>query len=269
MNERGDATPGGSLAFDRAAEYYDETRKVGESVMTQTVDLLEEELSGRGRVLEIGVGTGLLALPVAARGVSLAGVDLSLPMMRKLVEKSGGQAPLPLVRGDATRLPFRDDAFGGAYARWVLHLIPAWREVVGELCRVAGPGATVLIEAGGNSGRWEAMHHRFQEITGGDMGPVGLDVRDGFDDLDEAFAEHGAMFRVLPERILAVDNPVTVEGFLDRVERRIYSWTWRVSDEDIQRAIAEIRPWAEERWGRLDVPLDTEHPMMWRAYDLA
>ena len=62
-----------SLAFDRAAEYYDETRKVGESVMTRTVDLLEEELAGRGRVLEIGVGTGLIALPLAARGVPLAG----------------------------------------------------------------------------------------------------------------------------------------------------------------------------------------------------
>jgi len=219
-------------------------------------------------VLEIGVGTGLIAIPLAARGLSLAGVDLSLPMMRKLVEKSGGRAPLPLVRGDATRLPFHDSAFGGAYARWVLHLIPAWRDVVGELCRVARPGSRILIEAGGNVGRWEAMHHRFQELTGGDMGPVGLDVRGGFDDLDAAFAEQGATYRSLPERIVAVDDPVSVQGFLDRVERRIYSWTWRVSDEDIERAIAEIRPWAEERWGRLDVPLDTEHPMMWRAYDL-
>jgi SAM-dependent methyltransferase len=262
-------TPGGSLAFDRAAEYYDETRQVGEAAMTQTVVLLEAELSGRGRVLEIGVGTGLLALPWAARGVRLTGVDLSLPMMRKLVEKSGSRAPLPLVRGDATRLPFRDDAFGGAYARWVLHLVPAWRDVVGELCRVARPGSRILIEAGGNIGPWEAMHRRFQEITGGDMGPVGLDVRAGFGELDATFAEHGATFRALPERIVAVDDPVSVQGFLDRVERRVYSWTWRVSDEDIQRAIAEIRPWAEEHWGRLDVPLDTEHPMLWRAYDLA
>ena len=61
---------------------------------------------------------------------------------------------------------------------------------------------------------------------------------------------------------------MTVEGFFDRVERRVYSWTWRISDDDIQRAIAEIRPWAEERWGGPDEPLGTEHPILWRAYDL-
>jgi SAM-dependent methyltransferase len=263
------AASGGSLAFDRAAEYYDETRQVGEAAMAQTVDLLEEELAGRGRVLEIGVGTGLIAIPLAARGLSLAGVDLSLPMMRKLVEKSGGRAPLPLVRGDATRLPFRDGAFGGAYARWVLHLIPAWRDVVGELCRVARPGSRILIEAGGNSGRWEAMHRRFQATLGGGMGPVGLDVRDGFDQLDAAFAGHGATFRALPQRVVAVEDPVTVQGFFDRVRGRVYSFTWRVSDEEIERAIAEVRPWAEELWGRSDVPVDPLAVIRWRAYDLA
>jgi hypothetical protein len=112
------------------------------------------------------------------------------------------------------------------------------------------------------------MHWRFQEVTGGGMGPVGLDARAGFDELDAAFAAQGATFRALPERVVTVDDPVTVEGFFDRVERRVYSWTWRVSDDDIQRAIAEIRPWAEARWGGLDVPLGTEHPILWRAYDL-
>jgi SAM-dependent methyltransferase len=186
-------------------------------------------------------------------------------MMRKLVEKAGGRAPLPLVRGDATRTPFRDGAFGGAYARWVLHLIPAWHEAVRELCRVVRPGGVVLIEAGGYTGRWHEMWLRFQEIAGGDMASVGLDMHGGFGELDAAFAAYGATFRALPARM--VTDPITAEQFFDRLERRLYSWTWRISEEGLQHAIAEVRPWAEERWGRLDVPLDPEHPMMWRAYD--
>jgi len=258
--------PGQSLAFDRAAEYYDETRAIDEAALADTIDLLEAELGGRGPVLEIGVGTGIVALPFAARGVPLAGLDLSLPMMRKLVEKAGGRAPLPLVRGDATRMPFREDAFGGAYARWVLHVIPAWRDAVGELCRVVRPGGLVLVEPAGSRGRWRELWVRFQEVTGGDLMATGFDVGEGFGDLDTAFVAHGAAPRALPTRM--VPGRVTFEQFFDRIERRRYSWTWRISEEDLQRAIAEVRPWAEERWGRLDQPLDPEFPMMWRAYDL-
>ena len=61
------------------------------------------------------------------------------PMLAKLVEKAGGEAPFPLVVGDATALPFSDDRFGGAVVRHVLHLVPAWRQVVAELVRVVVP----------------------------------------------------------------------------------------------------------------------------------
>ena len=267
MSDEPSATSSGSLAFDGAAEYYDETRAIDEHALGETIDVLEEELGGRGRVLEIGVGTGILALPFAARGVPLAGLDLSSPMMRKLVEKAGGGAPLPLVQADASRTPFRDEAFGGAYARWVLHVIPAWRDVVSEVCRVVRPGGVVLIEPAGSRGRWRELWVRFQETTGGDVTATGFDVAEGFGGLDEAFATHGAVPRALPSR--SVPGRVTFDQFFDRIERRRYSWTWRLSEEDLRHAVAEIRPWAEHRWGRLDAPIDAEFLIEWRAYDLS
>ena len=53
----------------------------------------------------------------------MVGLDLSGQMLGKIVEKAGGRIPFPLVMAGATRLPFGDDRFGGAYARHVLHLI--------------------------------------------------------------------------------------------------------------------------------------------------
>ena len=58
--------------------------------MARTIELLASELLGRGRALEVGVGTGLLALPLHEAGVSLAGLDLTPAMMARLVEKAGG-----------------------------------------------------------------------------------------------------------------------------------------------------------------------------------
>ena len=125
-----------SVNFDRAAGFYDVTRPVDDTELTQTLALLHRTLNPSGPTLEIGVGTGALALPLAERGWHVTGVDISAAMISKLVEKVGGAPPLALVRADATVLPFADASFGGAYVRHVFHLIPRWRDVVAELCRV-------------------------------------------------------------------------------------------------------------------------------------
>lgn len=63
-----------------------------------TVDAVAE-LAGGGPVLELGVGTGRIALPLAARGVEVVGVDASAAMLQRLHDKPGGQA-LATVEAD-------------------------------------------------------------------------------------------------------------------------------------------------------------------------
>ena len=57
------------------------------------------ELSGPGPALELGVGTGRLALPLAARGVTVCGIDASAAMVEQLRAKPGG-AEVPVRIGD-------------------------------------------------------------------------------------------------------------------------------------------------------------------------
>ncbi len=161
----------GSIRFDRAAEFYDETRSYDESLSRATTELLAAELRGRGTVLEVGVGTGLIALPLHEAGIPMRGLDISAPMMAKLVEKAGGRPPFPLVLGDATALPFSDGAVDAGLLRWVLHLIPDWREVVAELVRVVRPGGVLVIHLGAYGGPWDEIHSRFEEVVGLPGGP--------------------------------------------------------------------------------------------------
>ncbi len=58
-------------------------------VVDPTIDFLAE-LAGNGRALELGVGTGRIALPLAARGVPVHGIDLSEAMVERLRAKPGG-----------------------------------------------------------------------------------------------------------------------------------------------------------------------------------
>jgi SAM-dependent methyltransferase len=60
------------------------------AVIGPTVDFLAD-LAGTGRALELGIGTGRIALPLAARGVEVHGIDLSRAMIDRLRAKPGGE----------------------------------------------------------------------------------------------------------------------------------------------------------------------------------
>src|SRR6266511_3630262 len=77
---------------DRVAATYDETTAelFDPAVVEPTVDFLAE-LAGSGRALELGIGTGRIALPLAARGVEVHGIELSRAMTARLHEKPGGE----------------------------------------------------------------------------------------------------------------------------------------------------------------------------------
>jgi SAM-dependent methyltransferase len=68
-----------------------------------SVDLLAE-LAGAGPALELGIGTGVVALPLAARGIEVHGIDASPDMVAKLREKPGGDA-IPVALGDFAGVP--------------------------------------------------------------------------------------------------------------------------------------------------------------------
>ncbi|MDQ3664397.1 MAG: class I SAM-dependent methyltransferase [Actinomycetota bacterium] len=64
----------------------------------ETVDFLAS-LAGDGAALELAIGTGRIALPLAARGIRVDGVELSPDMVARLREKRGGMS-LDVVLGD-------------------------------------------------------------------------------------------------------------------------------------------------------------------------
>lgn len=253
-----------SVAFDRAAAYYDQTRGIPEEAMAANLDVLADELEGRGRLLEVGVGTGLLALPLRARGLPVAGVDLSAPMLAELMRKAGDTSSVPVTLADATRLPFPDHVFGGAYLRWVLHLIPAWETALAEMVRVVDEDGVLCVNLGAYGGLRGEIQDRFSEITGIDHAPVGLGWG-ASEELDRAMDSLGRRYRPLPPiHDTAVEN---LGEFLVGIQENRYSWTWRLPEDVRMAGLEALRPWALERFGALDTHHTYELTTQWRAYD--
>jgi SAM-dependent methyltransferase len=75
-----------------AAKYDESSAEMFDpQVVEPVVDVLAE-IAGGGRALELGVGTGRIALPLARRGVPVRGIDLSRAMVARLRAKPGGDA---------------------------------------------------------------------------------------------------------------------------------------------------------------------------------
>ncbi|MDX6337265.1 MAG: hypothetical protein QOG05_4605 [Streptosporangiaceae bacterium] len=101
---------------ERVAARYDEStaEMSGPGMVEPAVDLLAE-LAGGGRALELGIGTGRIALPLAGRGVPVHGIDMSRAMVARLRAKPGGDA-LGVTIGD-----FATTTAGGRFS--VVYLV--------------------------------------------------------------------------------------------------------------------------------------------------
>ncbi|MGC2305285.1 class I SAM-dependent methyltransferase [Candidatus Binatus sp.] len=83
---------------DRIAAVYDEFRFPATQFTNATVEFLAS-VAGKRRVLELGIGTGRIAVPLAAKGLKVFGIDASEKMVAQMRGKAGGDA-IPVVIGN-------------------------------------------------------------------------------------------------------------------------------------------------------------------------
>jgi SAM-dependent methyltransferase len=134
---------------EETAERYDATsaEMFAPHVLEPAVDFLAR-LAATGPALEFAVGTGRVAVPLAARGVPVTGIELSAPMVAQLRRKAD-QATLPVLVGDmaTTRA---DGEFSLVYLVWNsisnLRTQPEQVECFRNAARHLRPGGRFVIE---------------------------------------------------------------------------------------------------------------------------
>ncbi len=131
---------------DHIAPVYD--RWTSELDAGPAVELLAELAGPGGRVLELGVGTGRLALPLAACGLEVVGIEASAAMVKRLREKPGADG-VAVVLGDFADVG-TEGTFDLAFCAYsTMFSLPSQREQLRCLCNVAAhlvPGAHFVLE---------------------------------------------------------------------------------------------------------------------------
>ena len=222
--------------------------------MADALAALLANASAAPRVLEVGVGTGRIALPLAARGCRMVGVDIASAMLAELSRKGR----IALVMASAPALPF-GRSFDAALFVHVLHLVPDPAAVLRATIACLRPGATLVN--GGEASPDDSLpaqairlvHSVTDELCGLDVGKHGRHVR-AVQALDAELTAAGATRE--SHVLTSWEEPFRARDLLAQLEGRMMSWMWRIPEERHADVVRE----AETRLEALCDGLDRVHP---------
>jgi len=206
--------------FDRVAGEYDSTRG-GEVRGRRYAAELEPLLPPDGRVLDLGVGTGLVAAGLLERGRDVIGADISEQMLRRAATRMRH-----LVRADAAHLPFPGGVFDAAYSVWLLHLVGSVGAVLGEVARVLRPGGRYLVLPSG-----DIAHDPIAELLREMNRRLDPDrPREADEQLPEAALRQGLVHRAMHVSEPS-EFPLNPHEEARLIELRSYSSLWPATDQ--------------------------------------
>ena len=207
--------------FDEIAEHYDETRG-GERRGQEYADDIDAHLpAGDGPILEIGVGTGVVALGLRRRGRAVVGLDLSTPMLRRARSRLG---PV-VVRSDALDMSLPTSSVAHAVSVWVVHSVADPVRLFREAARVIRPGGRYVVCA--------TQHPALDD-------PIGTIIDEMSARVDARLAASRRR-RVSVDEVLGWADEAGFDGTVHQLERR---WC---STPDAELSAIEKRTWPAMR----------------------
>jgi ubiquinone/menaquinone biosynthesis C-methylase UbiE len=203
--------------FDRLAEHYDETRG-GEQRGEEYAAGVDAYLPlGEEPILEIGVGTGVVALGLHRRGRAVIGLDLSPQMIARARRRLG---PV-VVLGDALEMAIATNSVAHAVSVWVVHAVSDPARLFREAARVLRPGGRYVVCVAQRPAPDDAV------------GTIISEMSTRVDERRRAARPRG----VTPEEVIAWAEPAGFDGAIRHFER-----SWHSTPAEELAAIA-YRSW--------------------------
>lgn len=247
-------------SFDRVADVYDETRSLppdAEASIADAIALELRRLTPAPHVIEIGIGTGRVAIPLAERGMRVVGFDVSPKMLLRLREK---RKDVDVCLAEAANPPLRDGVFDAALFVHVLHLVPdVAASVIAGRALVHDRGVLIFGSDDEHTGVREeadrAIRETVREVSGVVM--TGWKPYEESDAIARQILEEGGarLTRTTAARWTA---RTSAKRHVERLGRRDFSSAWEIPDDSLPHVVELVTPLLRDIYGSWEE--DREYP---------
>jgi ubiquinone/menaquinone biosynthesis C-methylase UbiE len=255
--------PEKSINYDRSADFYDATRGYPAGIAEQLAEFIAQKALFKPdtNLLEVGVGTGRVAVPLSAHVGSYTGIDIARQMMLRLREKLTSE-PIQLAQADGEKMPFAPRTFKHVLVSHVLHLVPDPQTVLREISRVLKrPGQLVHINSfSDNPPQFDAINNEWRKHRKAGAMSAFERARTG------EFFLPSDWHKIEEHRFIypTTDNP---KYYLDAVKNRWWSNMWDLSDAEIEVAYLAMERVVREQFGEnYDVEVESTAGITLQVY---
>ena len=250
--------------FSANSRIYD--RRHGTVISDELAQTFADRLPRDAMIIDIGAGTGRVAVALASKGVRVIAVDPALSMLQTMQRKSGETLVSP-VAAEGTCLPFRSNSADAVVLARLLYLVAHWQGLLREAKEVLRQGGILFHEWGNGdaSEAWVQVREKarslFQEAGAADPfhpgarseGEVDSCLRDlGFDRGEQIEAGAGPT--------------VTLSDFLNKIESGEFSYVWNVPKGIQDVCLPKLRCWCETKFD-LDQSAPMPAALRWVVYE--
>ncbi len=257
MSERVDFSPNASV-YDRrhgAAISEDELGRLWVAAGLQV----------GARALDIGAGTGRVAIPLARHGCDVVAVEAAGSMLAQLRAKAADSKVYTVV-AEGSQLPFRAEHFDVVVIARLLYLTPDWRRILGEAHRVLAAGGRLLHEWGNGQvdEEWVQIREEARRLfeRAGLRAPFHPGVRSETE-VDRQIER----LRFVRECQLELGRgpAITLREFLRRLVEGELSYIWNVPEHVRTKCLPGLQRWSEQTFD-LERPVPMPRELRWTIY---
>jgi SAM-dependent methyltransferase len=206
------------------------------------------------QLLEVGIGTGRMAVPLAALGVRVTGTDISPKMIAVLRSK---RCDIDVVYADAARPPFRAASFDAALFVHILHLVADQEGALRAALPLLRPNGMLILGFETYDGVRIAADDIMETISR-ELIPDMTTGRENQQRNLDAFRSVAAEASARVEHRVAATwrDTITARAILESNANRHGSGSWKISEQTMHEMLGRAEPQLVSLFGGMDTPRD-------------